>query len=162
MSFKEIGTHDCQDQNQDQDQVLQARRHQQQVIATRAVLGLPSLRPNGGRSTGREALLNAPWARVPTVPDAGFATSVNLASAHPPRGASSQFAPTSFRPGNNSPSLFGLEDGERDINLDGICVSSKSYPLHKHDYLKSLPGWDVNEQSNSTLTNKAYDCLCGS
>lgn len=147
MSFSEIGTH--------VEQQRESKEHRlQHVIATRHALGLPRLKPNGGWSTGREASQNAAWATVPTVPDAGFSTSINLRSAKPPQGSCSQFAPTSFRPGNNSPSLYGLVDEEIDLGLDGICVSSiassdpnMGQPTRTRIRTRETRGWDASKDA---------------
>jgi hypothetical protein len=53
---------------------------------------------NGGLFTGEKA--DGPWGSVPVIPDAVYMTHVNLRSAEPPPGATSQY-PGGPRPGNN-------------------------------------------------------------
>lgn len=129
--------------------------------ATRAALGLPRVQPNGGRSSGRPAIEGAAWATVPCVPDAGYLVSTNLLSANPPPGSRVQFAPSSFRPGNNNPSLYGVVDGERDLRLNGICVmevptSAKIVFGEGHgatggQELGTLRGWDSTTANDHAL-----------
>ena len=65
----------------------------------------PSL--NGGLYTGQPFTPGAPWANVPVTPEGTYMTHVNLRSAHPPPGASHQYA-GSIRPGNNLQEMPGV------------------------------------------------------
>lgn len=65
----------------------------------------PSL--NGGLYTGQPFAPGAPWANVPVTPEGTYMTHVNLRSAHPPPGASHQYA-GSIRPGNNLQQMPGV------------------------------------------------------
>lgn len=95
------------------------------VSEVRASIGIPPCQTNGGWSTGRIAEPGAAWATIPSVPDAGYMLTVDLASAGPPPGASSQFHPSSFRPGNNTPYMSGrVRMGNPTMGLDALCVSS--------------------------------------
>lgn len=79
---------------------------------------------NGGLYSGRPFSAGSPWGNVPVTPDAGYMTSVNLLSADPPPGATTQFASTSFRPGNNTP--VTIPDGVLstvDHMCDTLCVN---------------------------------------
>lgn len=141
MSFSEIQTQTGMWQKRLQD--TKAR-----VALVRSALGLPPLQPNGGWSTGREASVGSPWATVPTVPDAGYATAYGRASAtpKPPPGSSTQFASTSFRTGNNSPSLYGVVEGERDLKLSGVCMAA--VPATS----RTVFGTDPNNLTSGSLT----------
>lgn len=60
----------------------------------------PAPSHNGGLYTGAPFQTGAAWRNFPVVPDGVYMTSINLKSANPPPGATSQFA-GSVRPGNN-------------------------------------------------------------
>ena len=69
---------------------------------------IPPRALNGGLYTGEPFQKDAPWRNFPAVPDAGYLTHVNLRSAQPPPGATTQFS-AGLRPGNNEPRLPGVQ-----------------------------------------------------
>jgi hypothetical protein len=109
-----------------------AQQHQQQA----AMLGYappppPSL--NGGLYTGEPFAAGAPWRNFPATPDGVYLTSVNLASANPPPGATNQFQ-GSIRPGNNYMELPGVRLYSQQHSI--LCQNPVAVPssfASKHD-----------------------------
>ncbi len=85
---------------------------------------------NGGWYTGTAFPKDAPWRNFPVNPEVSYLIHRNLRSAAPPPGATEQY-PTSFRPGNNAPSMPGVLQYSSSNNI--MCTQG-------HDkYLISLP-----------------------
>ena len=86
----------------------------------------PMPKLNGGLYTGEPFAKDAPYANVPVIPDAGYMTHHNLASANPPPEASTQY-PGGPRPGNNFQPMPGIEKLTGPYSLwcpSGPCASA--------------------------------------
>jgi hypothetical protein len=68
---------------------------------------IPPAQLNGGLFTGEPFKQNAPYRNFPVVPDEGYMTNINLKSANPPPGATTQY--NNIRPGNNYHSSIGVQ-----------------------------------------------------
>ena len=64
--------------------------------------GIPPPSLNGGLYTGEPFLANAPWRNFPARPDTVNLITVNLSSANPPPGVTTQFPGGHTRPGNHT------------------------------------------------------------
>jgi len=65
-------------------------------------VGIPPPKPNAGLYTGESFRVGAPWANVPTVPDAVLLQRDTLRSAEPPPDVVERQYAYDIRPGNNS------------------------------------------------------------
>jgi len=71
-------------------------------------MGFPPKSVNGGWFTGEPFVKNAPYGTVEVIPDSGYMTHFNLASARPPIDALFQY-PGGNRPGNNFQTMPGVQ-----------------------------------------------------
>ena len=110
----------------------------------------PSL--NGGLYTGQPFAPGAPWANVPVTPEGTYMTHVNLRSAHPPPGASHQYA-GSIRPGNNlqeMPGVSMLSDKHA-----ALCLSQPSSLVGCRDSWEPSPSMSSPAAARTTMSMTA-------
>lgn len=98
---------------------------------------------NGGLFTGEPFEKDAPYANVPVIPDAGYMTHYNLATAKPPPEADMQY-PGGPRPGNNMQPMPGIEKlaGPYGLWCPSTPCSALTTPapeFARYAYLSDLP-----------------------
>lgn len=96
-------------------------------------LGIPPPSRNGGWYTGEPFHENAPYANIPIIPDTGYINHFVMRAAEPaPPEEALYHYPTSFRPGNNTPIMPGVQkykEGKYGI----LCQNA---PREKNNILK--------------------------